>query len=286
MIRGAYLKILITGSSGQLAKEFIRYFETNSVEYNAPSESVLDITDKSKTAEIVSAYKPTHVINCAAFNLVDDAQSNPQKAFAINRDGVENLAAACSKNNAFFVHFSTDYVFDGEKNALYTEDDKPNPLNIYAQSKLEGEEKAKTVLKHLICRLSWVTGQGSQNFPYKVKQWAAGGKTLKISADEVSVPSFTFDIADACFKAIKKEAEGLFHLTNSGYASRYEFAKLYLKLKGMNNIIVPVPAGSFKCAAKRPLFTPMSNALISSALGINIPSWEESLKKYCERYDD
>lgn len=280
------MKILLTGSSGQLAKEFQKFFLAEKIDFEAPGENILDITNKEKVKDVVSSYKPTHIINCAAYNLVEDAEDDPQKAFSINRDAVETLANECGRINASFIHFSTDYVFDGTKNDLYTEEDKPNPLNEYAKSKFEGEAKAKLAKDNLIFRLSWVIGEGKQNFLYKLRQWSENNKTLKISSDEVSVPSFTFDIVPVCIKAIKSGLSGTYHLTNSGYASRYELAKLYLKLKKINNIILPVPMDSFKSKADRPYFTAMSNAAISSKTDIKIPVWEESLERYCKEYDN
>jgi dTDP-4-dehydrorhamnose reductase len=276
------LKILLTGSSGQLAGEFISFFQKNGVDFFAPKECDFNIADKNAVSEIFSYYKPTHLINCAAYNAVDDAQSFPQKAFAINRDAVETLALECAKHFAVLVHFGTDYVFDGVKTDFYLESDAPNPLNVYGQSKLEGEEKAGLAKKSLILRLSWVIGGGKQNFLYKLSQWAASGSPLKISADEVSVPTFAFDITRACFKAVKDGVCGLYHLTNSGYASRYELAKKYCSLKKYKNTIIPVPLSDFTSKAKRPVFSPMSNALICKTLQISVPHWEESLEKYCK----
>ena len=279
------MKILLAGSSGQLAKEFIKLFTAEKTDFFAPGEDELDITNRSAISAIIKKYEPTHIINCAAYNLVDDAEENPQKAFLVNRDAVEFLALESREAGVKLVHFSTDYVFDGQKGDFYTETDVAKPLNKYAQSKYEGELKAKIAQDSLVFRLSWVIGQGSQNFLFKLSKWAQGSRTLKISADEVSVPSFTFDIADIVFKAVKAELKGVYHLTNSGYASRYELAKKYIELKNMDNIVLPVFSGSFNLKAKRPLFTPMSNKLISSSLGIKIPSWEQSLERFCNEYD-
>jgi dTDP-4-dehydrorhamnose reductase len=280
------LKILLTGSSGQLAKEFIKFFSSKHIDFQAPEEHVLDITNKEKLNAVLSSYQPTHIINCAAYNLVEEAEANPAKAFLINRDAVELLANESNKINASLIHFGSDYVFDGTKNDLYTESDMPNPLNNYASSKLQGEEKAKLSKKHLILRLSWVIGEGNQNFLYKLKHWSKNNRVLKISADEVSVPTFTFDIVPAVMKALNADFHGTCHLTNSGYASRYELARLYIKFKNLKNIAVPVPMGSFESKVKRPLFTAMSNALFSSKLQMEMPSWAHSLKRYCAEYDD
>ena len=276
------MKVLLTGSSGQLAKEFIKRFSAEGIGHHAPAENIFDITDKDKVRCVFAEYKPDLLINCAAYNLVDDAEDNLFKAFAINRDAVEMLALECKAAGVFMIHFGTDYVFDGRKNDLYAETDAPNPLNTYGKSKFEGEQKAKLAGRSLVLRLSWVIGDGSQNFLYKLNGWAQKSRVLKISADEVSVPTFTFDIVDACMKAIDCGLEGTYHLTNSGYASRYELAKTYCAVKGLDNVIIPVPMSSFKSKAERPLFTAMSNKLISSKLKIEIPHWQNSLERYCK----
>lgn len=280
------MKVLLTGSSGQLAKEFIKRFSADGIDFHAPAENIFDIIDKDKVRRVFSEYKPDLLINCAAYNLVDEAQENPSKAFAVNRDAVETLALECRSTGAFMLHFGTDYIFDGRKNDLYAESDAPNPLNVYGRSKFEGELKAKLAGRSLILRLSWVIGEGAQNFLFKLKGWAAKSRVLKISADEVSVPTFTFDIVDVCMKALDSGLEGVYHLTNSGYASRYELARAYCSMKGMDNIIIPVPMASFKSKAERPLFTAMSNGLISSKLKTEIPHWQKSLEKYCKEYDE
>lgn len=282
---GFFLKILITGSSGQLALEFQEYLERSDIDFLALPRSEFDITDHKNIRNIINDYKPTHILNCAAYNLVDDAQDNSRQAFAVNSDAVEILAQESNRIGSFFVHFSTDYVFDGLKEDLYIESDKTNPINEYGKSKLSGELKALEADKSLVFRLSWVIGKGKQNFLYKLSQWIKGSKTLRVSADAVSVPSFTFDIVEATMKALKENLKGLYHLSNSGYASRYELAKCFLEFKNKDNILIPVQSDFFRSKAKRPLFTPMSNKKIKTELNIEIPYWKDSLEKHCKKYD-
>ena len=250
------------------------------ISFSAPTEQEFDITDKIKIENIFSQYNPNIVINCAAYNNVEAAQQDNTKAFLINRDSVINLGEACLKYNAKLVHFSSDYVFDGKKGAVYTEEDSVNPLNEYGKSKLAGEQEALKYKNSLICRLSWVIGYGQQNFLYKLSGWLEKNKTIKVSCDEVSVPTFTFDVVEVVLKALDKNLTGLYQLTNSGCASRYELAKEYIKLKNLDNEIVPVPMASFGSKVERPLFTAMSNEKISKILGIKIPDWKESLSKF------
>ena len=273
------MKYIITGSSGQLAKAFIKKFTEEKIDFIAPSEQDLDITSKEKISNIFSQYSPDVVINCAAYNNVEFAQQDNTKAFLINKTAVTNLVEESQKYNAKFVHFGTDYVFDGTKNDLYIESDKTNPLNEYGKSKLAGEQEALKYNNSLVCRLSWVIGEGQQNFLFKLSGWLKNNKVIKVSSDEVSVPCFSFDIADTVMKALDKGLLGLYHLTNSGKCSRFELAKEFVELNKLDNELIPVPMASFNSKVQRPLVTAMSNAKISKELNINIPEWKTSLKK-------
>ncbi len=278
------MKYIITGSSGQLAKAFIKKFTELNFDFIAPGEQDLDITNKEKISNIFTQYSPDVVINCAAYNNVEYAQQDNTKAFLINKTAVTNLVEESQKYNAKFIHFGSDYVFDGTKNDLYVETDKTNPLNEYGKSKLAGEQEALMYKNSLVCRLSWVIGEGQQNFLFKLSDWLRNNKIIKVSSDEISVPCFSFDIADTVIKALDKGLLGLYHLTNSGKASRYELATEFVKINKFDNEIIPVPMASFNSKVQRPLFTAMSNKKISSELNINIPSWKESLKKNKENF--
>ncbi len=273
------MKYIVTGSSGQLAKAFIEKFVELDVDFIAPGEQELDITNKEKISNVFSQYNPDVVINCAAYNNVELAEQDNTKAFLINKTAVTNLVEETKKYKAKLVHFSSDYVFDGKKKDFYIETDETNPLNEYGKSKLAGEKEALKYDKSLVCRLSWVTGYGQQNFIYKLSGWLKNNKTVSVSEDEISVPTFTFDIVNVIIKALDENLSGLYHLTNSGKASRYEVAKEFVKLNNFNNEIVPVPMASFNSKVQRPLFTAMSNKKISKELNINIPDWKTSLKK-------
>ena len=182
------------------------------------------------------------------------------------------------------MHFSTDYVFDGKKGALYTEEDAPNPINVYGKSKYEGEKIACETLKnHLVFRTSWVYGKGQQNFLYKLRQWAQKQDALRISDDEISVPTYADDIVKATLAGLEQGKRGLYHLTNSGHASRYRLAKYFLKASGMDKQVIPVPSASFKQKAKRPLFSAMSNAKLCREFNISLPPWQDGIERYCHR---
>ncbi len=279
-------KFLIIGSAGQLGREFQVECEKKGHNYIAPSEKSCDLSDINQLKNIIDDEKPSHIINCAAYNAVDLAEVNPEKVFLINQHAVAGLSTLCKTNNVFLIHYSSDYVFNGEKNDFYYEDDTPEPLNNYGKSKLFGENEIKKVLtKFLIFRLSWVIGRGKQNFIYKILEWTKDKNILKVSADEVSIPTFTEEIVKITLKAIKDDLTGLYHLTNSGYASRYELAKFFFESYGSEKIIIPVPLTYFNLTTRRPLFSAMSNSALSKKLNIKIPAWKWSLKNYIKKMD-
>jgi dTDP-4-dehydrorhamnose reductase len=276
-------KILILGSAGQLAQAFVGALEERGLDFIAPEEQASSITDFDLISRLLDEVKPDVVINCAAYNAVDQAEEDPDVAYLVNGGAVENLAQQCEKRGIFLVHYGSDYVFDGQKQDLYTEEDSLNPLNVYGKSKLAGENAVReTMSRYLVFRLSWVIGEGKQNFLYKLSGWAEKNRILKISADEVSVPTFTTNVVDITLLSLEKGLTGLYHLTNSGYASRYELAKYYIEKKKLQNIVVPVPMSDFKTAAKRPLFSAMLNQKIQKELGIKIPTWQEGVDRFCE----
>jgi len=275
-------KVLITGASGQLGKEFVKVLSSKGIDFVALERKDLDVTNFEKAYKTLKEINPSVVINCSAYNQVDLAETQILQAFSTNAIGPYNLAITCREINAKLIHYSTDYVFDGIKKGLYTEEDSPNPLNQYARSKLLGEELVKQVLEdYLILRVSWVYGEGTQNFFYKLEEWAKKQEVLKVVVDEFSVPTSTKTIVEVTLKAIDAGLTGLYHLTNSGYASRYEWAKEYFKLKGINKLIYPALQADFNLPAKRPKWSVMSNEKISKALGITIRDWKEDLKSFC-----
>lgn len=276
------MKYLVFGDKGQLGNEFVRYFAMNGIEYTGCDIGETDITSEEAVFNLIKEVKPGAIINCAAYNQVDAAEGNPASALAANSLAVGNIARAARQAGAFVVHYSSDYVFDGSKTTgLYTEEDSANPINEYGRSKLAGEKLLiESGAEYLMFRLSWVYGKGEQNFIFKFMQWAGKSHVLKIASDEVSVPTSTKTIVDITMKSIKKGHLGLYHLTNSGYASRYEWAKEILKITGMKNILYPVSRESFGLAAARPYFSAMDNSLISDKNGIEIPYWQESLRLF------
>jgi len=276
-------KIMVLGAGGQLGKTFVDKLQKLEYNFIAPQESESDITQQQKIASLINEEQPDTIINCAAYNAVDVAEKNSKLAYLVNSEAIGNLAAVCFEKNIKLVHYSSDYIFDGTKDGFYSEEDPPNPLNVYGKSKLEGEMQLRQNTRtYLLFRLSWVIGPGEQNFLFKMSQWAEKNPVLKISADEVSIPTFTFDIVEFTLKALDKNLIGLYHLTSSGYASRYELARFYAEQTGIDKLIIPVALSHFNMPASRPMFSCLSNEKLTRDLGVKLPHWKESLKKYVQ----
>ncbi|MGD0488028.1 MAG: dTDP-4-dehydrorhamnose reductase [Syntrophorhabdales bacterium] len=275
------MKILIAGKNGQLGREFAKALAAPEFEVEAPDEEKLDVTNADAVTTIIAGCRPDVVLNCAAYNLVDDAEWDPGPAFAINATGVGNLAAACRETGALLVHYGTDYVFDGQKGAPYTEEDAPRPLNNYGRSKLAGEQILREALsRFLLLRVSWVFGEGKQNFLHKLLQWADGGGVLRVVDDQISIPTPTWDIVRLTLLAMHAGLNGIYHMTPSGYASRFEVARYFLTKMGVTNTLIPVSTDYFPSPAKRPRFSALSNEKLAVTLGAGIPGWTSGVDRY------
>ncbi|WP_333655637.1 dTDP-4-dehydrorhamnose reductase [Dissulfurispira sp.] len=278
------MRFLVTGADGQLASEFIKSFNYSHHHVVALNRGQLDISNIDAVSKTFLHYRPDVVLNCAAYNLVDKAEEDFNAAFKTNAIGVKNLASACKKNNALLVHYSTDYVFDGTKEKFYVEDDKPNPINKYGESKLSGERfLTEEIDNFLLFRVSWVFGEGRQNFLHKLSEWAKQSKVLKIVCDQISIPTYTEDVVKITMLAIEKGLKGIYHLTSSGYAARYEVAKYFMEKLGWDGLVLPVSSNYFPTPARRPCFSAMSNDKISKALGINMPDWKYGIDRFIKK---
>jgi dTDP-4-dehydrorhamnose reductase len=278
------MKFLITGAKGQLAREFQKTLNIFKHSFIALDKDRLDITNLETVEREITEYSPDIVLNCASYNYVDKAESDFEVAYKVNAIGVKNLAQVCKNKNILLIHYSTDYVFDGEKGDFYTEDDLANPINKYGISKLAGERfLSETTDEYIIFRLSWVFGEGNKNFLHKLYEWSKNNKILKIVCDQISVPTYTEDIASVTLFAINKGLRGLYHLTNSGYATRYEVARYFIEKLYLENLILPIKSDYFKTPAKRPYFSAMSNNKLSNLLNITIPDWRLGVDRYIEK---
>ncbi len=274
-------KYLIAGNKGQLGKEFSKKLEEKGEEFFGFDFDTVDIASIDQVLNVYEQVKPDFVINCAAYNQVDIAERSEYDAYKANVLGIRNLAIAAEKFGGYVVHYSTDYVFDGTKGEPYFETEEPNPLNVYGKSKLLGEMALEDeTKKFLIFRVSWLYGDGNQNFIAKMLQWAKNNNELQIADDEISIPTYTGLVADCTLKSLARGLSGLYHLTNTGHCSRFEWAKEIARIANLPNKIIPVSKNIFNLPAKRPDFSAMSNLLLSSELKMEFPEWQKSLEDY------
>jgi dTDP-4-dehydrorhamnose reductase len=276
---------LILGANGQLGKQFAKDLAQRSETVIAPDEKDCDITSADTLSQYLDSVKPAVIINCAAYNAVDLAEQQSDTAHRINALAPGMIARLCAERHIAFVHYSSDYVFDGRKGSRYSEQDLPNPLNVYGASKREGEVAVFAAGgTSLVLRTSWVFGNGTQNFIHKMMQWSQKNPVLKLTADEVSVPTSTSDLVDITLRALKQGMTGLYHLTNSDYASRYEWGRYVAKKLNLTSLIVPVPMSMFPSPAQRPLFSAMSNDRLQNELGYQIPDWRDAVDRFIKEY--
>lgn len=280
------MKFVVFGASGQLAKEFIKEFESKGMEYVGFNHKEADISNLKLIREILKSHKPDVVLNCAAYNEVDRAENDWKTTYLVNGMGPKNLAIACEENKSVLVHYSTDYVFDGEKNIPYTIADKTNPLSNYGKSKLLGESFVESFSnRYYLIRTSWVFGKGNDsNFAKKVLKWSAANKELKIVDDQISNPTYTVDLAKATLDLIKTDSYGLCHITNSDNCSRYEWAKYLLDSIGWNGVLLPAKSDEFKTLAQRPKYSSMDDFPIKNTIGYNLLDWKDATDRFLKEF--
>jgi dTDP-4-dehydrorhamnose reductase len=275
------MKILLTGSNGQLGYDFKKLFDSLKIEYIATDYQELDITNNESLEYFFAENKDfTHIINCAAYNDVDKAEKD-EKVKLLNTTAPYKLAEFAKKIDAVYVTYSTDFVFDGDKRELYTEEDTPNPLSEYGKSKYEGEKSVlKTYDKSFIIRTSWVFGIANNNFNKQVINWSKSRDTLNIVDDQVSAPTYSVDLAEFSWKLIQTEKYGLYHITNSGEASKYDQAKYVLEKIGWTGKLNRAKTKDFNLPAKRPKYSKLSSAKVEKLLGEKIPTWQSGIDRF------
>lgn len=279
------MNILVTGANGQLGSE-IREIHSNYEEYNFFFTDIdeLDITDYGALEKFVLNYDVKLIINCAAYTAVDRAEEEREFALKINRDAVINLSRAISKTSGILIHISTDFVFDGNKNTPYKEDDFTNPISTYGISKLEGEKAALENARWVyIIRTSWLYSSYGKNFVKTILKAAKEKKHLNVVFDQVGTPTYARDLANTIMKLIRNlptvNEKEIFHYSNEGVASWYDFAVAICELSGIDCEINPIETKDYPTPAKRPHYSVLDKSKIKKRLNINIPYWRNSLKE-------
>lgn len=277
------MKILLTGSNGQLGHDFQKLFDKENIEYTATDYKELDITNDEDLEKFFKENeKITHVINCAAYNDVDKAETD-EKVWLLNSEAPKKLAEISKKIDAVFVTYSTDFVFDGQNKDMYVEEDMTNGLSEYGKSKAQGEINVlETYKKSFVIRTSWVFGIANNNFNKQVINWSKTRDILNIVDDQVSAPTYSRDLAEFSWKLIRTGQYGLYHITNEGKASKYDQAKYVLDKIGWKGTLGKAKTIDFNLPAKRPEYSKLDSTKIEKLLGEKIPSWQSGIDRFLE----
>ena len=276
------MKILITGSNGMLGHDLENVLKDKH-ELSLTTSKTLDITDKDKTMEIIKENNPDIVINSAAYTDVDGCETNQDLAYAVNGQGVENLALACRQIDCPLVHVSTDYVFDGTARDPIPEDGEIGPISIYGKSKLMGEQAIQEILdKYFIVRTAWLYGINGKNFPKTMLELAENHPEITVVYDEVGTPTYTPDLAYGISELIETDFYGIYHLTNSGSCSWCEFARYIFEIADRDVNVVPVTASEFSRPAPRPSYSVLMNKKWIENGFEPLRDYKEAISEYIE----
>ena len=280
--------ILVTGADGMLGVDLVRRLRKTSCQVLASTIRSMDITKPDQVKKTLLSLRPDMVIHTAAYTAVDKAETERDLCMAVNYEGTGNISQACREIGAELIYISTDYVFDGSGDSPYRETDTPNPLNVYGQSKYLGEQAVIALVeKYKICRSSWLIGLYGilgTNFLEKIFQAAQTGKTLRVVADQIGRPTFTFDLALMLERFLSLPEYGIFHVANSGSCSWYELAETALEMTGERDVeILPIPSAEYQCAARRPLNSVLDCSRLARLAIPPLRPWQDALKEYLSR---
>lgn len=283
------MRILLIGAAGQLAQDLLPVLQKRGHAVTAVRHEELEICSAEAVRQAVAEVRPEWIINTAAFHRVDDCEDQGEKAFAVNVMGVRNLAQAAEEAGAALAHFSTDYVFGGEKRTPYTESDLPQPLSVYAMSKLAGEFAARHYCsRHFVIRTCGLYGMGGSrskggNFVEAMLRLAAQGKTIRVVADQIVTPTSTADLAERLMPLLESERYGLYHMTSTGECSWYDFAGEVFRLARVSADLQPTDSKSFGAKARRPGYSVLDNCAMRAAGIVEFRPWKEALAEYMRR---
>lgn len=276
------IKIVVTGAKGQLGSEIYEAAKgITGYSFDFTNSKALDISSKQSVESYFKNNNYDYCINCAAYTAVDKSEDEKEKADLVNHIGVSILADACKINSVIFIHISTDFVFDGDKNISYLESDKTNPINYYGASKLKGEKVIEQSLdKYFIIRTSWLYSSFGNNFVKTMIKLSDSRDSLSIIDDQIGTPTYARDLANVILKfiATRNDNYGVYHYSNEGVACWYDFAKMTFEYSNKNIDLKPISTEQYPLPAKRPKFTVLNKNKIKTKLNISIPHWTDSLK--------
>lgn len=279
--------VLVTGSAGQLGQSLqLASVNYPDIHFVFCTSQDLDITNFDACESVFSRYHPDYCINTAAYTAVDKAESDSDKAYAINVTGAKNLAEVCKTHDTVLLHISTDFVFNGEKTTPYTEEDPTHPTSVYGQTKLDGELAIQNILtKYYIFRTSWVYSQFGHNFMKTMLRVASERDSLTVVNDQVGTPTNANDLAAVLLKIIAITHQtpaaknyGIYNYSNEGECSWYDFAQKIFEINHISINLQPIPTSSYPTPAKRPKYSVLDKSKIKNTFGIEIVNWEQSLE--------
>lgn len=277
-------KVIVSGASGQLGLE-IQELSSNykNLDFHFFDSTSWDITDKQKTQSIFKEYKPDFFINCAAYTAVDKAESEIDKCFEINANALQHIAENCNLHNTHIIHISTDFVFDGNNHIPYEEHDQTNPISVYGKSKLEGENiLSNTSNSFNIIRTSWVYSKYGSNFVKTMLRLAQERNELNIVIDQIGSPTYAKDLALFILEkiqALKDKNKEIYHFSNQGVASWFDFAYEIFRIKNISIKLNPINSDQFPTPSSRPKYSLMNKNKLNSDFGTIVEHWKESLLK-------
>jgi dTDP-4-dehydrorhamnose reductase len=283
--------ILITGANGQLGSE-LKSISKSFYGYDFIFTDIdeLDITDPVQTSEFIKKNEPGWIVNCAAYNLVDKAESEPDKAMLINSTAVMNISESIKGSACRFIHVSTDYVFNGSTSVPYNENAKPDPQTSYGRSKLAGEKAAMLHNYSMVIRTAWLYSSHGSNFLKTILRKAKENDSLRVVFDQIGTPTWAADLGGAVMNIISSVIRnqiafnaGIYHYTNEGVCSWYDFATAIVEEAGLKCKVNPILSGEFMSVAKRPSYSVLDKSKIKENYNLEIPHWRSSLKKCLEQ---
>lgn len=275
------MKVLVTGVKGQLGYDVMAELAKRNIEAIGVDIDEMDITDKISVEKVIGEAAPDVVVHCAAYTAVDAAEDNEALCRRVNAGGTRNIAEVCKKLDCKMVYISTDYVFDGQGTRPWEPDDERHPLNVYGQTKYEGELAVQENLsKYFIVRIAWVFGKNGKNFVKTMLKLAETHDKLTVVNDQFGSPTYTYDLARLLVDMIQTDKYGIYHATNEGICTWYEFACEIFRQAGVKIEVTPVPASEYPAKAKRPENSCLDKSKLTENGFERLPSWQDALRRY------